>query len=179
MKRDFRTFIIVCGALASGCVHLPHDYFAPSAIGGIPVEFRPDCPISLDWIQLSDGGAYLDIHAVRRTDKVFIFINVNKFKNDAPTIKMNLIKVSITDPSSSHIYFPLSIDQLDFRKSPVSWPIEPMLITNEGYYRLTYLDINADQFILEFPEVFVGDHKIKFTKVWFEKRFGITCKNSK
>lgn len=176
MKRDILTCIIVCGALGSGCVHFPHNYYAPSASGGIPVEFRPDCPKSLDWIQVSDGGAYLYIHAVRR-NKVFIFLNVNKFKINAPTIKVNLIKVSITDPSSSYIYFPLSIDQLDFRKSPVSWPIEPVLITNEGYYRLTYSDINADRFILELPEVFVGDRIIKFSKILFEKRFGFTCES--
>lgn len=140
--------------------------------------FGYECPRSLDWIRLSDGGVTLDIHALR-SDKIFIFLQINKYETNAPTINMNLGKIFIRDSGRNRIGLPLIIDQLDFRKSPVYWPIEPLLNTNEGYYRLTYLDLDAEQFILKLPDILVGESVVKLPPVMFQKKFGISCDNEK
>ena len=184
MKHYTKSIIAICVIIFSGCVHLPGNYYAPSASGGTflpPIE--PSCRIQLDWIRLSVGGATLDLNVVRGDDKAAIHLRTNKFNPHAPIIKINLAKVSIQDAIGNNIYFPINTEQIDFRLSPTKWHVEPLISANdEGYYLLTYSkisDISLEKFVLNLPDILVGERVSKLPQVVFEKKFGIACDSDK
>ena len=179
MKRHIRHIIVICVVFVSGCINLPKNYYAPSASGGTflpPAE--PACFIQLDWIRLTDNGATFDISAVREANALAIMLYVNKHDAHAPAVKLNLGEVALRNASGDAKHFPIATNQVDFRKSPTSWPIEPLVITDGGYYMFRYsgiADISEEKFLLVFPEVMVGERVVKLPQVKFDKKYGTAC----
>lgn len=182
MGRYIRNLFLLCAALISGCA-LPRTYYAPTAIGGtfLP-SYEPACPRQLDWIRLSNSGATLDIYASREANNLGVMLSVNSFKSDAPTVRLDLGKVALQNVAGGARHFPFATNQVDFRKSPTSWPIEPLLETKSGYYNFRYSgieDISTEEFVLEFPEVLIEGRIVKLPNVTFQKMFGTACESGK
>jgi hypothetical protein len=182
MGRYIRNLLLLCAAIISGCA-LPRTYYAPTAIGGTSMpSYEPACPRQLDWIRLSDSGATLDIYASREANNLGVMLSVNSFKSDAPTVRLDLGKVALQNVTEGARHFPFATHQVDFRKSPTSWPIAPLLGTKGGYYSFRYSgieDINTEKFVLEFPEVSIEGRAVKLPNVTFQKRFGTACESGK
>lgn len=159
----------------SGCVtELPHKYYAPSAstgqrLGGV------DCPVLLDWIQLSEGGATLNVLGFWSSDRFEVNLIVNEFNPHAPKVQIDLDKTYITDTQMTVSYHPTVTEQFDFRRKPIRWLIEPHLNVTEGAYYMSYPGPELRIFVLHFPSIRVEENTVSFPDVTFTKHFGIPC----
>lgn len=178
-----RIALICVASLITGCVNLSRTYYAPTAVGGTflpPIE--PACFRPLDWVRLSDNGATLDLKVGRGDKELAVLLLVNSHKSDAPIVSVDLGKVSLQNPTESGSHFPFATYQVDVRKSPDTWSIEPLLVTKGGYYMFRYSDIEdirTEAFVLKFPEVSVNGRITKLPIVTFQKTFGTACESGK
>jgi len=184
MRCHIRKTLLCCAVLVPGCgTYLPTTYYAPTASGGTFLQLdEPACPIALDWIRIVENGATFDIQAVRGDKYLTILLLVNSHKSNAPIVRFDLSKVSLRNVDNETNRHPSATNQVDFRRSPRSWPIEPLVVTSGGYYTFRYSDIEgigAEKFSLVFPEISIAEQASKLPAVTFQESYGLACKSGK